>query len=259
MVSAFEGNKAETKTMLPVIESFMAAHDLPDVTIVADAGMVFEANQKEIAAAGLSFILGMKIPQVPHVVAQWWREHPGEQIPDGHVFTQPWPAGPKGGRRDQVINYQYRHDRARRTLGKPGQPGSARAVAGRADAAGPADAQPSSSDGHRGAPCLRPQRRTHLAGLATSIVAGRAGRPGDPDPGRRRPPRVPCRGVRAVCGARFTTADWPFGPFTSSTAADDRDASYQISFPGEMRPRELLLRPDPLHQIRWLDLITAPG
>ena len=27
MVSAFEGNKAETKTMLPVIESFMAAHD----------------------------------------------------------------------------------------------------------------------------------------------------------------------------------------------------------------------------------------
>jgi hypothetical protein len=29
MVSAFEGNKAETKTMLPVIESFMAAHDLP--------------------------------------------------------------------------------------------------------------------------------------------------------------------------------------------------------------------------------------
>ena len=29
MVSAFEGNKAETKTMLPVIESFMAAHQLP--------------------------------------------------------------------------------------------------------------------------------------------------------------------------------------------------------------------------------------
>jgi hypothetical protein len=40
MVSAFEGNKAETKTMLPVIEAFMAAHDLPDVTVVADAGMV---------------------------------------------------------------------------------------------------------------------------------------------------------------------------------------------------------------------------
>ena len=116
MVSAFEGNKAETKTMLPVIESFMAAHDLPDVTVVADAGMISEANQKDIEAAGLSFILGMKIPRIPYMVAQWRREHPGQEIPDGHVFPQPWPAGPSGGRRDQVIYYQYKADRARRTL-----------------------------------------------------------------------------------------------------------------------------------------------
>jgi Transposase DDE domain len=116
MVSAFEGNKAETKTMLPVIEAFMTAHQLPDVTVVADAGMVSEANQKQIEAAGLSFILGMKIPHVPYVVKQWRREHPGAGIPDGHVFTQPWPAGPTARRRDQVIYYQYKADRARRTL-----------------------------------------------------------------------------------------------------------------------------------------------
>ena len=67
MVSAFEGNRAETKTMLPVIEKFMAAHQLPDVTVVADAGMISEANQKAIEAAGLSFILGMKVPDVPYV------------------------------------------------------------------------------------------------------------------------------------------------------------------------------------------------
>jgi hypothetical protein len=116
MVSAFEGNMAETRTMLPVIEAFMAAHRLPDVTVVADAGMISEANQKAIEAAGLSFILGMRIPHVPYVVARWRREHPGEEIPDGQVFTQPWPAGPTAKRRDQVIYYQYRHDRARRTL-----------------------------------------------------------------------------------------------------------------------------------------------
>jgi len=116
MVSAFEGNKAETKTMLPVIEAFMAAHDLPDVTVVADAGMVSEANQKQIEAAGLSFILGARLPHVPYLVAQWRREHPGEQLGDGQVFTQPWPAGPNAGRRDQVIYYQYKADRARRTL-----------------------------------------------------------------------------------------------------------------------------------------------
>jgi len=116
MVSAFEGNRAETKTMLPVIEKFMAAHRLPDVTVVADAGMISEANQKAIEAAGLSFILGMKIPDVPYQVAQWRREHPGEDIPDGHVFVQPWPAGPSAKRRDQMIYYQFRADRARRTL-----------------------------------------------------------------------------------------------------------------------------------------------
>jgi transposase len=116
MVSAFEGNKAETKTMLPVIQAFMAAHQLPDVTVVADAGMVSEANQKQIEAAGLSFILGQRMPEVPYVVAQWRRGHPGQDIADGQVFTQRWPAGPNGGRRDQVIYYQYRADRARRTL-----------------------------------------------------------------------------------------------------------------------------------------------
>jgi hypothetical protein len=116
MVSAFEGNKAETKTMLPVITAFMAAHQIPAVTVVADAGMVSESNQKQIEAAGLSFILGARIPSEPFVVKRWRRQNPGEQIPDGHIFTQPWPAGPNGGRRDQVIYYQYKADRARRTL-----------------------------------------------------------------------------------------------------------------------------------------------
>jgi hypothetical protein len=115
MISAFEGNRAETKTMLPVIEKFMVAHQLRDVTVVADAGMISEADMKAIEEAGLSFILGMKVPDVPYVVEQWRREHLGEEIPDGHVFTQPWPAGPKDKRRDQVIYYQYRADRARRT------------------------------------------------------------------------------------------------------------------------------------------------
>jgi Transposase DDE domain len=73
MVSAFEGNKAETKTMLPVIQSFMTAHQLPDVTVVADAGMVSESNQKAIEAAGLSFILGARIPSEPYVVGRWRR------------------------------------------------------------------------------------------------------------------------------------------------------------------------------------------
>ena len=43
-------------------------------------------------------------------------EHPGQEIPDRHVFTQPRPAGPSSRRRDQVIYYHHKADRARRAL-----------------------------------------------------------------------------------------------------------------------------------------------
>ena len=85
------------------------------VTVVADAGMVSAANQRVIEAAGLSFILGARITDVPYLVAAWRNDHPGQEIPDGQVFTQPW-AGLSGPRRDQVIYYQYRADRTRRSL-----------------------------------------------------------------------------------------------------------------------------------------------
>jgi transposase len=118
-VEAFEGNKAETATMLPVVNAFKTAHNLTNVTVVADAGMISEANQIALQASGLSFILGTKIPYVPDVVTRWRQKHPGEDIPDGQVFTQPWPAtmGEKArGIPDRVIYYQHRHDRARRAL-----------------------------------------------------------------------------------------------------------------------------------------------
>ncbi len=44
----------------------------------------------------------------------WWRE--ALRVPDGHVFCQPWPAGTADKRRDQVIYYECKADRARRTL-----------------------------------------------------------------------------------------------------------------------------------------------
>jgi hypothetical protein len=137
--------------------------------------------------------------------------------------------------------------------------------------------------GQRGLP---PDAQMRLAGLmhsppraatvALPVSGLRAGhpRPAAPRPSRRAVPvgqvirlrdgdvrreLLVVAYVQSADGARFTTAGWPFRPFTPFTAADDRGASYQIGFGGEMRPRELLLRPDPSHQIRWLDLITAPG
>jgi Transposase DDE domain len=118
-VAAFEGNRAETATMLPVINAFKAAHQLADVTVVADAGMISEANQVALHAAKLTYILGARIPFLPDVVREWRDKHPGEAIPDGLVLTQPWPstsAEKVRGIPDRVIHYQFRHDRARRTL-----------------------------------------------------------------------------------------------------------------------------------------------
>lgn len=78
--------------------------------------MISDANKKAIEAAGLSFILGMRIPDIPYAVTEWRREHPDEQPPDGLILTQPRPAGPSDKRRDEVVYYRYKADRARRTL-----------------------------------------------------------------------------------------------------------------------------------------------
>jgi hypothetical protein len=115
-VHAFDGNTAETKTILPVIQAFAAAHGLPEVTVVADAGMLSEANLAAIEDAGLKFIVGARIPDVPYQVSQWRRTHPGEPIGDGQIFVQPWVMGPKTYPRRRTIFYQYRADRAKRTL-----------------------------------------------------------------------------------------------------------------------------------------------
>ncbi|MBU1800795.1 MAG: hypothetical protein KKA97_00825, partial [Actinobacteria bacterium] len=46
-------------------------------------------------------------------------DHPGEEIGDGQVFTQPWPATAEqkeDGRRDKVTYYRYKAGSARRSL-----------------------------------------------------------------------------------------------------------------------------------------------
>ncbi|HEV3292803.1 MAG TPA: hypothetical protein VG123_27840 [Streptosporangiaceae bacterium] len=62
--------------------------------------------------------------------------------------------------------------------------------------------------------------------------------------------------LHSADGARFTMAGWPFRPLT---AVDDHGASYQLGFRGGHAAVELVLRPDPPPQIRWLDLVTAAG
>ena len=116
MIHAFEGNKAETQTMIPVLHQFMAAHRIPEVTVVADAGMLSDSNLKALAGAGLRFIVGQPIPKVFYQLDEWMTTHPGQPPEDQMILTQPWARGPSGAQQTETIYYQYRADRARRSL-----------------------------------------------------------------------------------------------------------------------------------------------
>lgn len=101
--------------MLPTITAFMAAYQLADVTVVADAWMISAGNKQGIEAAGLPFVLGTRVPDIRYLVQEWRRTHEAESPPDGLILTQPRPAGPRDRRRDEPIYYQYRADRASRS------------------------------------------------------------------------------------------------------------------------------------------------
>src|SRR5690625_6308336 len=68
-VHMFEGNKAETKTILPVLDNFRSRHGLVDLVVVADAGMLSAGNLNAIEDAGYSFIVGSRLTTAPYDLA----------------------------------------------------------------------------------------------------------------------------------------------------------------------------------------------
>src|SRR5690625_2597922 len=55
-VRLFEGNAAETTTLIPVLEDFQQRHGVMDMVVVADAGMLSAANLNALEDAGFPFI-----------------------------------------------------------------------------------------------------------------------------------------------------------------------------------------------------------
>jgi hypothetical protein len=98
---SFEGNKAETKTILPVIEAFQAQHKLSKVTIVADAAMLSASNLEALTDAGYTYIVGSRLHKVPYDIAEYQR--------DGELSNQQIFTIQQDGYR---VIYQYRAKRA---------------------------------------------------------------------------------------------------------------------------------------------------
>ncbi|QPK79285.1 IS1634 family transposase [Corynebacterium lizhenjunii] len=118
-IGAFEGNRAETHTMLPMIQRLAQAYNLDDITVVADAGMFSAANKQAIVDAGLGYILGTKQREIPAVINSWRTQHPGQDYTHGQIWSAVNPAGvdkQDGNGTRLVTYYQYSQDRARRTL-----------------------------------------------------------------------------------------------------------------------------------------------
>lgn len=84
-VGCFEGNKAETLTIVPIVTAFQQRHGIADMVIVADAGMLSASNLKALDEAGLRFIVGSRVTKAPADLASHFRWH-GDAFTDGQVI-----------------------------------------------------------------------------------------------------------------------------------------------------------------------------
>lgn len=97
-VHLFEGNKAETTTLIPVLEAFQARHGVTDMVVVADAGMLSAANLNALEDAGFSFIVGSRLTKAPYDLAEHF-ERRGDYFENGQILesSRLWaPARPRG-------------------------------------------------------------------------------------------------------------------------------------------------------------------
>lgn len=112
-VHLFEGNKAETKTLIPVLTEFAAAHPDPaDIVVVADAGMLSAANLLALEEAGFRFIVGSKISRAPYDLMAHVERH-GNAFDDGQTIETTRTMGVGRDARPRRVVYQWRFARYR--------------------------------------------------------------------------------------------------------------------------------------------------
>lgn len=84
-IGCFEGNKAETTTLIPILEAFQARHGISDMVAAADAGMLSTSNLMKLDEAGLRFMVGSWVTKAPVDLASHFRWH-GDVFEDGQLI-----------------------------------------------------------------------------------------------------------------------------------------------------------------------------
>jgi transposase len=112
-VHLFEGNKAETTTLIPVLKAFQTRHGVTDMVVVADAGMLSAANLNALEDAGFSFIVGSRLTKAPYDLAEHF-ERRGDYFENGQILESRRVMGTGKSARERRIVYQYSFKRAKR-------------------------------------------------------------------------------------------------------------------------------------------------
>ena len=87
-IGCFEGNKAETATVVLIVlivAQLADRHNLADIAIVADAGMLSATNLTALDQAGLRFIVGSRVTKAPADLETHLRWH-GDAFTDGQLI-----------------------------------------------------------------------------------------------------------------------------------------------------------------------------
>lgn len=116
----FEGNKAETRTMIPVLDAFRERHQVDDMLVVADAGMLSWVNIQALEEAGYQYIVGSRNSKAPMDLAKTFATK-GNHFADGQVIetTTELKKGTESSRRRAVWQYRLareHRDRRNHTL-----------------------------------------------------------------------------------------------------------------------------------------------
>ena len=112
-IQCFEGNKAETTTLVPVLEAFRSRNTDTDMVVVGDAGMLSAGNLNALEDAGFAFIVGSRITQAPYDLAEHFTANDTTFV-DGQTIECSRLMGLGENRRSRRVVYQYREKRARR-------------------------------------------------------------------------------------------------------------------------------------------------
>lgn len=112
-VHLFEGNKAETTTLIPVLSAFQERHGVTDMVVVADAGMLSAGNLNALEDAGFSFIVGSRLTKAPYDLADHFERH-GNFFTDGQVLESARAMGTGKDARSRRIVYQWSFKRNKR-------------------------------------------------------------------------------------------------------------------------------------------------